>query len=410
MSRAVDVFRSNAIERRRLEEASEKTRQQELQRQGSLEQHVHRFRGVISQVVESLGRETDTMRAAAQTLSQAASSASAEAVSASQASMGAAGNAQAVAAAAEQLSASIREISQQTQRTSTIAAETADAAQRSDRDIAGLAEAAQRIGSVIELIRAIADQTNLLALNATIEAARAGESGRGFAIVASEVKTLATQTAKATEEIAVQIGSMQTSTRVAVDSIRTITHKVAEIHSLTSSIAAAVEQQDAATREISQNVLMAADGSRVAARNVDGVTSASEQTRRESDQVLGTADQLAVVANNLTVAVDAFVQGVGADLNERRRSARHAIDHPVVVSCGQDRHDGRMIDVSLTGTRIAGVPGLAAGARVTLDFGAGPVAASVAWANESAAGLEFAQALAAMPEVLNASLAIHKAA
>src|SRR5262245_13981142 len=286
MARAVDVFRTNAIERRRLEEAAQNTREKELQRQRSMEQHVHRFRGVISQVVGSLGRETDTMRSAAQTLSQAASSVSTEAVSASQASMGAAGNAQAVAAAAEQLSASIKEISMQTQRTSTVAAETADAAKASDRDIAGLAEAAQRIGSVIELIRAIAEQTNLLALNATIEAARAGDSGRGFAVVASEVKTLATQTAKATEEIAGQIGSMQSSTRVAVDSIRTITHKVSEIHALTAGIAAAVEQQDSATREIAQNVTMAANGSLLAARNVDGVTAASEQTKRDSGLVL----------------------------------------------------------------------------------------------------------------------------
>ncbi len=136
------------------------------------------------------------------------------------------------------------------------------------------------------------------------------------------------------------------------------------------------------------------------------------RSRRDAspELVLGTSDELAAVANNLSVAVDAFVQGVGADLNERRRNARHAIDHPIAVSVGQHRQDSRMMDVSLTGARIAGVPGLAAGARITLDFGAGPVAASVAWANKSAAGLEFAQAFAAMPPVLNDSLTVSKAA
>jgi methyl-accepting chemotaxis protein len=177
--------------------------------------------------------------------------------------------------------------------------------------VAGLANAAERIGAVVELIRSIAEQTNLLALNATIEAARAGDAGRGFAVVASEVKTLATQTAKATDDIAAQIGSVQTATGTAVGSIRVIANKIDEINGLTASIASAVEQQEAATREISHNVALASDGSREAAANVQCVSQTARETKAESESMLVVSGELAQVGK-ATV-------GRGRSIHDQRR-------------------------------------------------------------------------------------------
>ena len=155
-------------------------------------------------------------------------------------------------------------------------------AETTNEQIAGLAEAAQKIGDVVKLIRDIAGQTNLLALNATIEAARAGEAGRGFAVVASEVKSLAVQTAKATEEIAAQILAVQGSTTGAVEAIRSIAGRMQEISSYTSAVAASVEQQNAATGEISQNVAGAAQGTGTVV-----VGAGRRRRRRHRDAQLG---------------------------------------------------------------------------------------------------------------------------
>ena len=164
------------------------------------------------------------------------------------------------ATAASELSASIGEISQQLIRTTDVVRASVNEAETTNEQIAGLAEAAQKIGDVVELISDIAGQTNLLALNATIEAARAGDAGRGFAVVASEVKSLAVQTAKATEDIAAQILAVQGSTTSAVEAIRSIAGRMKEISTYTSAVAASIEQQNAATGEISQNVEGAALG------------------------------------------------------------------------------------------------------------------------------------------------------
>ena len=165
-----------------------------------------------------------------------------------------------VAGAAEELTSSIKEIGVQVENATTVVRRAAELSKSSNGEIEALAGTAQKIGDVVGLIQAIAAQTNLLALNATIEAARAGEAGRGFAVVASEVKSLATQTAKATEEISQQIAAIQESTTQSVDSVRTITTTMQEVDGFTTAIAAAVEEQGAATEEISRNVQMAARG------------------------------------------------------------------------------------------------------------------------------------------------------
>ncbi|MEI8147362.1 MAG: methyl-accepting chemotaxis protein, partial [Alphaproteobacteria bacterium] len=175
-----------------------------------------------------------------------------------------------------------------------------------------LADAAQKIGEVVDLIRAIAEQTNLLALNATIEAARAGEAGKGFAVVASEVKNLASQTARATEEIAGQVSGIQSSTAGAVDAIKAIAGTMSEINGVTAAIAAAVEEQGAATAEISRNVQMAAVGTEQLAHNVVGVTGSITETSQQSGFVLTASNDLAEASERLSKSVDHFLQGVAA--------------------------------------------------------------------------------------------------
>jgi methyl-accepting chemotaxis protein len=397
MARTIDVFRTAVHERLRLEEAADVTRDQEAKRVRSLERASTAFRNAISAVVATLHREISAMRSTAEVLTGAANSVFDNAQTASKASSGAADNAQAVAAATEELGASIREISARAQRATVIVAEAADGAKQTDRDVAGLSAAAQRIGTVVELIRSIADQTNLLALNATIEAARAGEAGRGFAVVASEVKMLATQTGKATQEIADQIGDVQRSTTTAVDSIRSIATRVGEIRDITTGIAFAVEQQDAATREISRNVAHAADGSRLAAATVDGVTATADETQQQSKQLISASAQLATAATDLSTAVDGFIEEISADLRERRSTERRPSERVIIIADGGTQHETRSVDISLTGVKIKSVPNLAPGMDVGIDLGSGPVAATVVWVGKAEAGLRFRNPLSRLP-------------
>jgi methyl-accepting chemotaxis protein len=188
----------------------------------------------------------------------------------------------------------------------------AELSKSSNGEIEALAGTAQKIGDVVGLIQAIAAQTNLLALNATIEAARAGEAGRGFAVVASEVKSLATQTAKATEEISQQIAAIQESTTRSVESVRTITTTMQEVDGFTTAIAAAVEEQGAATEEISRNVQMAARGTEDLTQNVAGVTGAIGETSRAAQDVLDVSGKLGSHANALRDEVDRFLSQVAA--------------------------------------------------------------------------------------------------
>jgi methyl-accepting chemotaxis protein len=185
-------------------------------------------------------------------------------------------------------------------------------ARSADQLVGQLSTGAERIGDVIKLIRSIAEQTNLLALNATIEAARAGEAGRGFAVVASEVKTLATQTAKATEDIAAQIGAIQSSTAEAVTAIRSITDVMDDISGFTTTIAAAVEEQSASTQEISRNIQEVAGTAKELAGNMAIVTEAIDETNRSASAVLDASGALSAQAGTLQGAVDAFLQRVAA--------------------------------------------------------------------------------------------------
>ena len=203
-----------------------------------------------------------------------------------------------VASASEQLRSSIEEIARQVTQSTAIAGQAVEEAQRSTAMISGLREGAQKIGEVVNMIQDIAEQTNLLALNATIEAARAGEAGKGFAVVASEVKALATQTAKATEEIAQQVGEIQSATGTAVDAIDSINKIINEISEISTSISSAVEEQGAATQEV--------------AKNISGVSDASSETGRLVGDVQGAADELSQMATRLQQQIDGYIESVRA--------------------------------------------------------------------------------------------------
>ncbi len=219
-------------------------------------------------------------------------------------------NVQTVATASEELSASIREIGRQVSQSSQVSQNAADDARRTSETFQVLAENARKIGDVVQLINDIASQTNLLALNATIEAARAGEAGKGFAVVANEVKHLANQTAKATEEIGQQVAGVQASTQEAVSAIGLILNRIDEINTINGAIAAAVEQQSAATEEIARNVQEAARGTQMVSSNIGNVSHAAAETGAAAKQLFDSATALGHETNSMKSTVDGFLANV----------------------------------------------------------------------------------------------------
>jgi methyl-accepting chemotaxis protein len=312
MARSLEVFRAGEIERRGMAERQEAEQAAQRDRAASIEQMITDFRSTVTTVIEAVNSNIGRMETTARTLSSIAGEADTQARAASASSGNTSTNVQSVAGATEELGASIREISQQATQANTVVGKAADIARNADQLVGQLSTGASKIGDVIKLIRAIAEQTNLLALNATIEAARAGEAGRGFAVVASEVKTLASQTAKATEEIASQIGAIQGSTSEAVEAIRQISGVMGDISGITSSIAASVEEQSASTQEIGRNVQQAAAGANELASSMTMVTEAIEETNKSASQVLDASGALTAQAGTLQKAVDEFLDRVAA--------------------------------------------------------------------------------------------------
>ena len=311
MARAVAVFRDNAIERARLEEAASAEQARREARQRRIDALIGEFRTSVSRRC----RRSARMRRA-WTGPRSRCPASRPRPRAGDRRGGGfaavSGNVQNVASAAEELTSSIKEIGVQVENATTVVRRAAALSQSSNGEIEALAGTAQKIGDVVGLIQAIAAQTNLLALNATIEAARAGEAGRGFAVVASEVKSLATQTAKATEEISQQIAAIQESTTRSVHRCARSRPRCRRSTASPRAIAAAVEEQGAATEEISRNVQMAARGTDDLTRNVAGVTGAIGETSRAAQDVLDVSGRLGSHANALRDEVDRFLSQVAA--------------------------------------------------------------------------------------------------
>jgi methyl-accepting chemotaxis protein len=267
-----------------------------------------RFRSIIT----SLSSASSQLESTARALSDNAGNTTRLATVVANASEEASNNVQSVASATEELAGSVREISAQVQESNRIAASAVKQADETDSRINALSQAANRIGDVIKLITSVAEQTNLLALNATIEAARAGEAGRGFAVVAQEVKALAAQTAKATDEIGIQIAGMQTATQEAVGSIKMISSTIGKISEITSAISAAIEEQGAATQEISGNIQRTADGTSQVADTIAEVSHGANQTGAASSQLLSSAKQLSDSTTSLQAEIDGFLKSIAA--------------------------------------------------------------------------------------------------
>ncbi len=300
------AIHEDITERRRSEQQRESMVQLE-QRREVTDAAIRSFRQRVENVLKTVGDSAKTMRSTATNLLSSSDQTSQRAEGAVQASNEASTNVETAATAADELSSSIAEISRQLAQTTELVRVAVTEAQSTNEEISGLAQAAQKIGDVVKLIRAIAEQTNLLALNATIEAARAGEAGKGFAVVASEVKSLAVQTAKATEEIAGQISAVQTSSTGAVDAIRRISDRMQEINQFATAVAASVRQQDSATGEISQNVASAADGTKLIVSVLTEVAGAATQTRASAQTLLTASEAVATEAGNLRTEVETFL-------------------------------------------------------------------------------------------------------
>jgi methyl-accepting chemotaxis protein len=312
MARAVEVFKTNGLERRRLEAEQAAQREARERRALRLEQLMNSFDNQVQSLVGQLGAASTQMRASAQSMSALSEQTESQSITVAGAAEQASANVQAVASATEELSASLEEITRRVAESAAVTREAYDKATETNRTVASLSEAAGRIGTVVQLIQDIAGQTNLLALNATIEAARAGEAGKGFAVVASEVKTLATQTARATEEIGGQVQQVQAATRDAVAAIQGITSTISRVNEIAAAIAAAIEEQGAATQEIARNVQQAAVGTHDVSSTIVCVRAAAGETGAAATQVLGAASNVQAQSNQLTGVVSSFLEDVKA--------------------------------------------------------------------------------------------------
>ncbi|WP_321389427.1 methyl-accepting chemotaxis protein [Emcibacter sp.] len=340
MTRAVQVFKDNAIQMVRMQEDSRRRQQEEEEQARRLEQEKREraeeaarqeadakeqaarertemlrkladsFEARVMSVLGNVTRSVAKMNETAKNLSRASTDTSSEAGMAANASRQAGENVQTVAGAAEEMAASIAEVSRQVNQAATISREAVNEARQAGEQVQELSDATIKIDQVVTLINDIAEQTNLLALNATIEAARAGDAGRGFAVVANEVKTLANQTAQATSDIAAQVANVQNATQSAVTSVNHIAGTINNISDISASIANAVHEQTAATQEISRNSLAAANGTQEVGQNVTNVSNVAQETNQIADQILVASEDLEKQATGLGTEVADFLREI----------------------------------------------------------------------------------------------------
>lgn len=311
MATTVNIFKENALARQRLEAESTAAKQRaEQEKTHLLQEMAGRFEATVGQTITKVLTAVTAMQHSTAAMTKTMAEVEMNATAGAAAAEETATNVRIVSASTDQLSVAINEISREVANSSEVSRAAVEKAEKTNQIVGGLSLASQTIGEVVKLIKDIANQTNLLALNATIEAARAGEVGKGFAVVANEVKELAKQTTSATKEIGEQIGGIQSAAHSAVEDIGAISTTILNINGIAATIAAAVEEQSIATKDIANNTQYAALGTEQVSQKIVEMASAIQKTSTMADELRGEADHLSQQASQLQTEVKSFLDQV----------------------------------------------------------------------------------------------------
>jgi len=366
MAAALEVFRSNAIEKRRLAEAREEERRRaDAEKQSAL---IHMAETIETETAKAMGQisaRSVGMVGTADEMTASSARTGSSTKFAGTAAQQVLVSAQTVANSSEQLAASIQQIGSQVSRSTVVVAQAVEAGGETRRTMEALSDQVGRIGAVAEMIGDIAAKTNLLALNATIEAARAGDAGKGFAVVASEVKALATQTARSTDEISQRIGEVRAATGASAAAVGRIADTISEVSAIAGSVAAAVEQQAAATAEIARNVAETASAANEMTRRVGEVSTEADHTDHCAAAVRDDAKGLSVAVDELKHSLIRVVRTSTADV-DRRTAQRYNVNLTCRLTVAGQSHEAGITDLSSGGARVVGVAALYSGSSGTL--------------------------------------------